>query len=772
MTDKEASPAYQMAHPEQADDETAETNGVDGAFEEQIEPEFVDEDSKSRSTEEAYNAGYTPDRSRLSIPSALRAEAYINGHAATVIVDTGCLVTTISEDAARKFGLSNAIDTGATQDLAFETASGEKVRPVGCLRNVPIRVGNLVLRLNAQVSHGTYDALLGMDWMEMGNVDIFCNSPSLCYSLTPGHREHVPVFRHQGATAFMKDKSRIKGGEQAPKKTKANHDHRPSAAAGKPGEVWKVAVRIFNDFKASYALEIDACANPSGDNSVLPTFWHKELARDGDTYGCLGQDWRGKRIWCYPPDEIIPDVLARAQTAVQAHPKETAIVFLLPDRPNEEWYDRIREGKGFSLLNIYPSGSVLLEHCHTPGETKQVAEQMIAVACGHLSVYRRPTETGQSQLPVKTVTINKRRAPAKEEPVQEVAITAVDIEGVQTKTSSRPQETPIEEIQGWRMTSSVFETISALYNLEIDACADASGRDTMQQFWHKDSAADPAYVRQMRARDARQHVPGVSGCLGQVWSGRRIWCHPPEDIIPQVIEKAKLARRINPEGSFTLFLLPDRAEAEWFPKLREDPYFHLVGYFPAGSFLLGSLELKKENRSTRQITEGMMLLAYCTGRLGVMDLPNPKESGFWPPTCPPTIPVPFGHATVGSEVLPELDKLIIGGELDTSQQSRMQAILTQYQTCFAWEPHKLVSCTVEYHRIDDAGAPPSKGGNWRRSPLEQAKILEELADMQKAKVVRPSSSPYESAPVLVSKPDGSTRVCVDYRKLNAVHPAG
>ncbi|GFU28582.1 retrovirus-related Pol polyprotein from transposon 412 [Trichonephila clavipes] len=76
--------------------------------------------------------------------------------------------------------------------------------------------------------------------------------------------------------------------------------------------------------------------------------------------------------------------------------------------------------------------------------------------------------------------------------------------------------------------------------------------------------------------------------------------------------------------------------------------------------------------------------------------------------------------------------------------------------------------TVTQHRIDTADHPPIKQHPRRLPFAKQEEVGTLLREMQENDIIEPSSSPWASPIVLVRKKDGSTRFCVDYRKLNDV----
>ncbi|XP_077548319.1 uncharacterized protein LOC144161538 [Haemaphysalis longicornis] len=72
------------------------------------------------------------------------------------------------------------------------------------------------------------------------------------------------------------------------------------------------------------------------------------------------------------------------------------------------------------------------------------------------------------------------------------------------------------------------------------------------------------------------------------------------------------------------------------------------------------------------------------------------------------------------------------------------------------------------HCIETDGPDIVRRRPYSVSPSERKIIDDNVADMLKRKIIRPSASPWSSPVVLVEKKDGSVRFCVDYRALNKI----
>lgn len=104
--------------------------------------------------------------------------------------------------------------------------------------------------------------------------------------------------------------------------------------------------------------------------------------------------------------------------------------------------------------------------------------------------------------------------------------------------------------------------------------------------------------------------------------------------------------------------------------------------------------------------------------------------------------------------------------LTESQKKTLDALLETYlsdQTTTALGRTHLVE-----HKIETGDAAPIKQRYYPMSPARLKLVYEELDKMLEQGIVEPSKSAWSSPIILVDKPDGGKRFCVDFRKLNLV----
>ena len=95
-------------------------------------------------------------------------------------------------------------------------------------------------------------------------------------------------------------------------------------------------------------------------------------------------------------------------------------------------------------------------------------------------------------------------------------------------------------------------------------------------------------------------------------------------------------------------------------------------------------------------------------------------------------------------------------------------LLLSYADVFSASPNDLGRTGKLRHCINTGDAPPTRQPVRRIPPHRREEVRALLNEMLERRVVEPSTSPWASPIVLVQKKDGSTRFCVDCRKLNDV----
>eukprot|EP00795_Rhopilema_esculentum_P017845 gene17845-biopygen6667 len=106
--------------------------------------------------------------------------------------------------------------------------------------------------------------------------------------------------------------------------------------------------------------------------------------------------------------------------------------------------------------------------------------------------------------------------------------------------------------------------------------------------------------------------------------------------------------------------------------------------------------------------------------------------------------------------------------LSTAENTQLNELLNEYADIFASSSLDLGHTNIIEHEIDSGDARPIKQQPYRVSQAQRAEIDRHISNMLEQKIISVSCSPWSSPVVLVKKKDGTTRFCIDYRKLNAV----
>ena len=92
-------------------------------------------------------------------------------------------------------------------------------------------------------------------------------------------------------------------------------------------------------------------------------------------------------------------------------------------------------------------------------------------------------------------------------------------------------------------------------------------------------------------------------------------------------------------------------------------------------------------------------------------------------------------------------------------------LMDEYSDVFVDKPGY---CDWLKHRIDTVDAKPIRHPPYRMSPVERASLSQQVDDMLRQGVIERSNSAWARPVVMVPKKNGTSRLAVEYRSVNAV----
>ena len=102
------------------------------------------------------------------------------------------------------------------------------------------------------------------------------------------------------------------------------------------------------------------------------------------------------------------------------------------------------------------------------------------------------------------------------------------------------------------------------------------------------------------------------------------------------------------------------------------------------------------------------------------------------------------------------------------EKSVIQPLVAEFRRTFAKDDTELGLTNLVEHKIDTGESKPIKLPAYKTTPVKLVEIKRQVQQMLDLDIIQPSKSDWSAPVVLVGKKDGSSRFCVDFRKLNSV----
>lgn len=495
-------------------------------------------------------------------------------------------------------------------------------------------------------------------------------------------------------------------------------------------------------------LDVDCAA--SATNRLLPNFY--SLGRS-----FLEADVTGKRLWLNPPFDMAGAFLWHYLEQKARAPSTTSALILLPYWPRRHWWPLTER---FKLVRYYPIGSQLFSCKPQEGGNRPEKGPTRWPVCVFYDAPEEEATTARERPRSATSTTNTGTTPLAEERVETsgcVASKGQDVTGCHGQVSrGMPTSAPLAEGKPAAYVSATDPKQLIVLKGRVGAqplrvLLDSGASHTFAAAHLQQAlglSAVPSVQPTMRVRlangtteHATMTLPNVKLCMGSYAVRRDL------PIIPimgyDVILGKDWLSEVNPSIDWATNTVKIGGGTD-------NGYDYILPLAPqADPSTTPSVMLMEVNTAERALREGNYdeVFVACLMPSGQdrddLDL-HPED-------------VPFGDT-------PDY----VGGSQDFKR--RLNELLNKYQSITEGPPSGLPPTrfgkdfTIEL----EEGAQPVYGPLYRMSPAELTEVRRQLDELLQKGWIRPSESPFGSPILFVRKKDGSLRMCVDYRRLNAI----
>ncbi|MCG8117700.1 MAG: RNase H-like domain-containing protein [Candidatus Thiodiazotropha endolucinida] len=124
---------------------------------------------------------------------------------------------------------------------------------------------------------------------------------------------------------------------------------------------------------------------------------------------------------------------------------------------------------------------------------------------------------------------------------------------------------------------------------------------------------------------------------------------------------------------------------------------------------------------------------------------------------------PTSSKLQNSDILRNLDQKL--SHLEPSQRDELKKLILEYKHLFPDIPTRTDKI---FHDVEINGSKSVKQHPYRMNPMKQKYLREEVQYLLDNDFIEPSQSEWSSPCILVPKPDGTYRMCTDFRKVNSL----